>query len=86
MQVAVKIPKNGASRLSEDVWILGEALSRYHKTNNLRVALESAIRNYSDRLMSDDPLFVNVLNEVKAEGIDGDRTASENSASDSPQT
>ena len=73
MQMAVKIPKNGASRLSEDVWILGEALSRYHKTSNLRVALEAAIRNYSDRLMSDDPSFVEVLNEVKAEGIEGDQ-------------
>jgi hypothetical protein len=70
MQIAVKIPKNGASRLSEDVWILGEALSRYHKTSNLRVALESAVRNYSDRLMSDDPSFVQVLNQVKAEGIE----------------
>lgn len=73
MQMAVKIPKNGASRLSEDIWILGEALSRYHKTSNLRVALEAAIRNYSDRLMSDDPSFVEVLNEVKAEGIEGDQ-------------
>ena len=70
MQTTVKIPKSGASRLSEDVWLLGEALSRYHKTNNLRVAIESAIRNYSDRLMSDDPSFVEVLNEVKKEGIE----------------
>ena len=51
MQTTVKIPKSGASRLSEDVWLLGEALSRYHKTNNLRIAIESAVRNYSDRLM-----------------------------------
>ena len=74
MQTVMKIPKSGASRLSEDVWILGEALSRYHKTNNLRVAIESAIRNYSDRLMSDDPSFISVLNEVKAEGIENEST------------
>ena len=75
MQNTVKIPKSGASRLSEDVWLLGEALSRYHKTNNLRVAIESAIRNYSDRLMSDDPSFVKVLNEVKEEGIENGKNA-----------
>lgn len=73
MQNTVKIPKSGASRLSEDVWILGEALSRYHRTNNLRVAIEAAIRNYSDRLMSDDPSFVDVLNEVKKEGIENSK-------------
>ena len=35
--------------------------------------MEAAIRNYSDRLMSDDPSFVDVLNEVKKEGIENSK-------------
>lgn len=70
MQTAVKVPKSGASRLSEDVWIIGEALNRYYKTSNLRVAIESAVRITSDRLASDDPRFAELLNAVKEEGVE----------------
>lgn len=61
-------------KLSLESWQIAEAISRYRRFNNPKVALESAIRNYSDRLMSDDPSFVQVLNKVKAEGVESDRT------------
>ena len=70
VQSAVKIPKNGSSRLSEDVWLIGEALSRHYRTSNLRVAIESAIRITSDRLASEDPDFAKLLKEVKEEGVE----------------
>lgn len=71
MTTTVKIPKNSSSRLSPDVWLIGEALNRYYRTSNLRVAIESAIRVTSDRLVSDDPRFAAILQEVKEEGIEG---------------
>jgi hypothetical protein len=70
MQVTVKIPKNSSSRLSEDVWLIGEALSRHYRTSNLRVAIESAIRITADRLASEDPNFAKLLNDVRKEGVE----------------
>lgn len=68
----MKIPKSGATRISNDVWLIGEALSRYYRTENLRVALESIIRIGSDRLQETDPGYAKVLAEVREEGIDND--------------
>ena len=68
----MRIPKSGASRLSEDVWLIAEALNRHYRTNNLRVALESAIRITADRLASEDEEFAETLKQVRQEGIEKD--------------
>ena len=73
MPTFVRIPKSSASRLSEDVWLIAEALNRYYKTNNLRVALESAVRITADRLESENEEFASILQKVREEGIDNDQ-------------
>ena len=70
MQNTVKPPKNRSSRLSDDVWLVGEALNRHYRTSNLRVAIESAIRITADRLATEDPKFAALLTEVREEGIE----------------
>ena len=72
MYSPVKIPKNSSSRLSEDVWLIGEALSRHYRTSNLRVAIESAIRITADRLASEDADFAKLLKEVRSEGVENE--------------
>ena len=68
----MKIPRSGASRLSVDVWIIGEALSRFHRTDNIRTAIESEIRKASDNLIKISPEYAEVLQEVKNEGLEDD--------------
>lgn len=72
MQSTVKPPKNRSSRLSDDIWLIGEALNRHYQTGNLRVAIESALRITADRLASENPKFAEHLNNVKEEGIEND--------------
>ena len=68
----MKIPKSGATRISNDIWLIGEALSRYYRTENLRVALEAIIRIGSDRLQETDPEYAKILSIVRQEGIEND--------------
>lgn len=72
MQSTVKIPKSGASRLSDDVWMIGEALNRHYKTGNIRAAIESAIRITADRMAEQDANFAKLLEQVKSEGVESD--------------
>lgn len=68
----MKIPRSGASRLSVDVWIIGEALSRFHRTDGIRTAIESEIRKASDNLIKVSPEYAEILQAVKDEGIQDD--------------
>ncbi len=67
---AMKIPKSGATRLSEDIWMISEALNRHYKTDNIRTAIEAAIRITADRLSETDAAFKKRLDEVKSEGVE----------------
>lgn len=66
----MKIPRSGASRLSVDVWIIGEALSRFHRTDSIRTAIESEVRKASDNLIKVSPEYAAILQKVKDEGIE----------------
>lgn len=66
----MKIPRSGASRLSVDVWIIGEALNRFHCTDNIRTAIESEIRKASDNLIKISSEYAAILQKVKDEGIE----------------
>ena len=68
----MKIPRSGASRLSQDVWIIGEALRRYHLTDGIRPAIETVIRSASMQLAQSDPRYAEILQEVKEEGVEDD--------------
>jgi hypothetical protein len=64
---AVKIPNNQQSRLSQDVWIAGEAIARHRRMASSRDAFETAVRDYANRLAENDQSFKKVWEDVAAE-------------------
>lgn len=70
MSLTMKIPKNRQSRLSEDVWIAGEAIARHFRMSSARDAFEVSVRDYAARLAERDQKFAEIWEKVKAEGIE----------------
>jgi hypothetical protein len=64
---AVKIPKNQQSRLTQDVWIAGEAIARHRGMISSRDAFETAVRDFATRLSETDENFKKLWDSVKAE-------------------
>jgi hypothetical protein len=64
---SVKIPKNQQSRLSQDVWIAGEAIARHRGMMTSRDAFEMAVRDYASRLAENDQVFKKTWEAVIAE-------------------
>ena len=63
------IPRNGATRLSKQVWIEAKALRRYSGLGSIRKAIEKIIDDAVTQRLA-DPDFVKVVQEVKAEGVE----------------
>jgi hypothetical protein len=63
----MKLPKNRQSRLSDDVWFLGEAIARYLRLSAARDGFEVSIRRYADQLTERDEKFSAILEAVKKE-------------------
>lgn len=72
MTQMIRPPKNRSSRLSDDIWLISEAFNRHYKTDNIRVAMESALRIAADKLAAENEKFAAHLNDVKEEGIEND--------------
>jgi hypothetical protein len=66
----MKVPKNRQSRLSDDVWLAGEAIARYFRMSSSRDGLETAVRGYVARLAENDPKFAEIWEQVKKEGVE----------------
>lgn len=67
----MKIPANGATRLSKEAWVNAEILMRSMGAGTVRKAIESIIDEAVTKRLA-DPDFVKVVQEVKAEGIEND--------------
>ena len=70
MSLAMKIPKNGTTRLETDVWIAGEALKRYYKLATTRKGIERLVLQAVSDLESSDSEFAKYMSEVRAEKIE----------------
>jgi hypothetical protein len=69
--IEMKVPKNRQSRLSDDVWLAGEAIARHFRMSSSRDGMETAVRNYVLKLAETDPKFAELWEQVKNEGVDG---------------
>ncbi|MCY6493150.1 hypothetical protein [Leptolyngbya sp. GGD] len=66
----MKVPKNRQTRLSDDVWLAGEAIARHFRMSSARDGFEAATRDYVLRLSQTDPRFAEIWEKVKAEGVE----------------
>lgn len=67
----MKIPANGATRLSTECWVNAEILMRAMGAGTVRKAIEKVIDEAVTQRLG-DPDFVKVVQEVKAEGVEND--------------
>jgi hypothetical protein len=70
LSTEMKVPKNRQSRLSDDVWLAGEAISRYFRMSTSRDGIETAIRAYVLQMSQADAKFSEVWEQVKNEGVE----------------
>ena len=69
----VKIPANGATRLSKQTWVEAEILKRYQNAPTVRKVIESAISEAVTNLLgSGDPEFIKIMQQVRTEGVEND--------------
>ena len=71
MTIAMKVPKNRQSRMSDDVWLASEAIARWFGMNTPRDGLETAVRDYVSTMAEKNKDFARIWSEVKQEGIEG---------------
>ena len=69
---AMKIPTNGATRLSTQTWIEAEALKRYLGADTVRKTIEALVAEAVNSRLTDKD-FSEVLAEVRAEEIEGNK-------------
>ena len=69
---AMKIPTNGATRLSTQTWVEAEALKRFLGANTVRRAIEDLVAEAVNKRLEDKD-FAKTLAEVRAEGIEGNK-------------
>ena len=65
----MKIPANGATRLSREAWTNAEILKRSFGSGSLRKAIEATLDQAVTARLS-DPEFIKIFQEVKAEGVE----------------
>ena len=65
----VKVPKNRQSRVSDDIWIAGQALSEFLGTGSPREGWEACVRNYVVELATKNPKFSELWEKAKSEGV-----------------
>lgn len=68
----MKIPTNGATRLSTQTWVEAEALKRYLGAGTVRKTIESLVAEATNARLEDKE-FAKTLAEVRAEGIEGNK-------------
>ena len=68
----MKIPTNGATRLSTQTWVEAEALKRYLGEGTVRRTIEALVAEAVNNRLTDNK-FTEVLAEVRAEGIEGNK-------------
>ncbi|MEL6383824.1 MAG: hypothetical protein AAFQ89_15490 [Cyanobacteria bacterium J06626_18] len=69
MKIAVQVPKNRQSRLSDDVWLAAEAMARYVGSTSPRDGLERGFMSYVLDLAEANSKFAAIWESVKEEGI-----------------
>ena len=68
----MKIPTNGATRLSTQTWVEAEALRRYLEEGTVRKTIEALVAEAVNNRLTDKN-FTEVLAKVRAEGIEGNK-------------
>lgn len=68
----MKIPTNGATRLSTQTWVEAEALKRFLGDNTVRKTIESLVAEAINERLADKN-FAEILASVRAEGIEGNK-------------
>lgn len=68
----MKIPTNGATRLSTQTWVEAEALKRFLGTETVRKTIETLVADAINKRLEDKE-FAEVLKTVRAEGIEGNK-------------
>jgi hypothetical protein len=68
----MKIPTNGATRLSTQTWVEAEALKRFLGTDSVRKTIEALVAEATNKRLEDQK-FAEVLKAVRAEGIEGNK-------------
>ena len=72
MAIVVKIPKDKKTRLSQEAWILAEAINRYFLGEGVRSGVEAAVRGHAQELQRVDPdNFSRILAALREEGVEG---------------
>ncbi|MEL6776510.1 MAG: hypothetical protein AAFO06_04575 [Cyanobacteria bacterium J06597_16] len=69
--LVMKIPANGATRLSTQTWVEAEALKRFMGVASVRKTIEKVVSDVVTENLN-DPEFIAVLKQVRDEGIDDD--------------
>jgi uncharacterized protein (DUF1684 family) len=67
----MKIPANGATRLSTQTWVEAEALKRFMDMPSVRKTIEKIVTDMVTAELT-NPDFVSVLQEVRDEGIENE--------------
>jgi uncharacterized membrane-anchored protein YjiN (DUF445 family) len=68
----MKIPTNGATRLSTQTWVEAEALKRFMGADSVRRVIELLVAEaINENLVNQD--FAEVLKAVRAEDIEGNK-------------
>jgi hypothetical protein len=68
----MKIPTNGATRLSTQTWVEAEALKRFLGADSVRKTIEVLVAEAINKRLEDQK-FAEVLKAVRAEGIEGNK-------------
>jgi hypothetical protein len=68
----MKIPTNGATRLSTQTWVEAEALKRFAGADSVRKVIETLVAEAINEHLANQE-FAEVLKAVRAEGIEGNR-------------
>jgi hypothetical protein len=68
----MKIPTNGATRLSTQTWVEAEALKRFLGEDSVRKTIEILVAEAINKRLEDQK-FAEVLKAVRAEGIEGNK-------------
>ncbi len=68
----MKIPTNGATRLSTQTWVEAEALKRFLGADSVRRTIEALVADAINERLADKK-FAEVLAAVRAEEIEGNK-------------
>lgn len=69
-KAVVRVPKNRQSRVSDDIWIAGQALAEFLGAGTPREGWEAGVRNFVMELSTTNPRFAELWEKAKQEGIE----------------